>query len=374
MATTTVDFRRTVDIKGAVKLITTVGDTVSVILLSEPGIGKTSTLSAIAAYNGDKWRKVGDYYPDDKYEYGYIDAPNKRDGDLFMLMPERDTKTISQYTTNVVNMNDPRPKVLLLDEVFKTLKSMRPLFTRLILERCLGDRALPQGSIVYATSNNPEDGVGDSFAGHEGDRVVFINLRKTKVEEWADGWASENGISAITRTCARMNPRLGASYMDGVKTADNPYIFNPTTNQFRFVSYRGMAMADVAVRNRAVLGEELMAAHIEGATNAAYAQLLTSFIKMADELVDPSQPLKDPVNTPLPTNPAAMIMLAYNMVDLIDSQTELNNAIDYMGRSNSREMQSMFMSWVADNKRTAKLGAANSKLQDWMVKNYRIAK
>lgn len=374
MATTEVNFRRTVDIKGAVKLITTVGDTVSVILLSEPGIGKTSTLSAIAAYNGDKWRKVGDYYPDDKYEYGYIDAPNKRDGDLFMLMPERDTKTISQYTTNVVNMNDPRPKVLLLDEVFKTLKSMRPLFTRLILERCLGDRALPQGSIVYATSNNPEDGVGDSFAGHEGDRVVFINLRKTKVEEWADGWASENGISAITRTCVRMTPRLGASYMDGVKTADNPFIFNPTTNQFRFVSYRGMAMADVAVRNRAVLGEELMAAHIEGATNAAYAQLLTSFIKMADELVDPSLPLKDPVNTPLPTNPAALIMLAYNMVDLIDSQTELNNAIDYMGRSNSREMQSMFMSWVADNKRTEKLGATNGKVQAWMTKNYRIAK
>jgi hypothetical protein len=135
-----------------------------------------------------------------------------------------------------------------------------------------------------------------------------------------------------------------------------------------------MAMADVAVRNRAVLGEELMAAHIEGATNAAYAQLLTSFIKMADELVDPSLPLKDPVNTPLPTNPAALIMLAYNMVDLIDSQTELNNAIDYMVRSNSREMQSLFMSWVADNKRTEKLGATNGKVQAWMTKNYRIAK
>jgi hypothetical protein len=371
---TAINIRRTVDINGAVRLIQTIGQTVTLILLSEPGIGKTSTLSSLAIANGDKWRKVGDHYPDDKYQYCYVDAPNKRDGDMFINMPERQTQTIEQYTTSVVDMNDPRPKVILLDEVFKTLKSMRPLFTRLILERCLGDKPLAKGSIVYATSNNPEDGVGDAFAGHEADRVVFINLRKTDGKTWSNTWAADNGISAITRACVERNPRLTASYMDGVTTADNPYIFHPKTNPTRYASLRSISMADVAVRNRAVLGEELTWAAIEGATNAAYAQLLTSFIALEKELVDPSKPLTDPTGTALPENPAALVLLMYNMVDLIHTQDELSNGIEYIERSDSREMQSVFMSMVIDSNRLTKLGSANRKVQEWMKKNYRIAR
>lgn len=371
---TAINIRRTVDINGAVRLIQTVGETVTIILLSEPGVGKTSTLSMLAAAYGDKWRKVGDNYPDDKYQYCYVDCPNKRDGDLFINMPERQTQTIEQYTTSVVDMNDQRPKVILLDEAFKTLKSMRPLFTRLILERCLGDKPLPKGSIVYATSNNPEDGVGDAFAGHEADRVLFINLRKANAEKWATTWAAENGISAITRTCVMMNPRVMASYMDGVTTADNPIIFHPKTNPTRYASPRSIAAADVPVRNRAVLGEDLTWAAIEGATNAAYAQLLMSFIALEKELVDPRKPLEDPKGTPLPSNPSALVLLMNNMIDLIETQDELSNAITYVERSDSRELQSVFMSVVTDNKRTTKLGAANRKVQEWMAKNYRIAR
>lgn len=371
---TTINIRRTVDIDGATKLIQTVGSEATVILLSEPGVGKTSVLRNLAIENGDAWRSVGDVCPDDKYEYCYVDCPNKRDGDLFLNMPERTTKTLDQYTTALVDMNDPRPKVILLDEAFKTLKSMRPLFTRLILERCLGDRKLPKGSIVFATSNNPEDGVGDTFAGHEADRVWFVNLRKSAAEVWANKWAAENGISAITRTCVVMNPRVMASYLDGVTTADNPIIFHPTTNPTRYASPRSIASVDVAIRNRVLLGDELTWAAIEGGTNAAYAQLIMSFIDLERELVDPRKPLTDPQNTPLPVKPAALVLLMNNMVDIISNQTELSNAIEYIERSDSREMQAVFMSTVADSKRIAKLGASNAKVKDWMMKNYRIAK
>lgn len=369
---TAINIRRTVDINGAVRLIRTVGETVTVILFSEPGVGKTSTLRLTAIENGDKWRKVGDYYPDDKYEYCYIDAPNKRDGDLFINMPERATQSIEQYTTGVVNMNDPRPKVILVDEAFKSMRSMRPLFTRLYLERCLGDKPLPKGSIVYGSSNNPDDGVGDSFAGHEADRIWFINMRKTDAETWANGWAAENGISGITRACVAMNPRVMASYTDGVTTADNPIIFHPKTNPTRYASPRSIASVDVAVRNRAVLGEELTWAAVEGGTNAAYAQLLMSFIALEKELVDPRKPLEDPMGTPLPTNPSALVLLMYNMSDLIATQDDMSNGITYIKRCESREMQGLFASVLMDNKRTAKLGASNPKVQEWVSKNYRI--
>ena len=85
------NFTPMVSINELRKMIPLIASDLTVVVQSEPGCGKTSLLSMMAVDNGDKWRKVGDYYPDDKYEYGYIDAPKKRDGDLFMLMPERDT-------------------------------------------------------------------------------------------------------------------------------------------------------------------------------------------------------------------------------------------------------------------------------------------
>lgn len=369
-----INIRRTVDLNGAARLIQTIGTELSIGLFSEPGVGKTSVLKLLAQMEGDKWRDVGDYNADDAFEYCYIDGPNKRDGDLFMPMPNRETQTLDQFTTAVVNMNDPRPKNILIDEAFKVPKNMRPLYTRLYLERCLGDKKLPKGSRVILTSNNPEDEVSDFFAGHEADRVIFINVRKTSAEAWANGWATENGISAITRTCVVMNPRVMASYTDGVETKDNPIIFHPKTNPTRFASPRSIAAADVPVRNRVVLGEELTWAAVEGATNAAYAQLLMSFIALEKELVDPRKPLQDPVNTSLPNNPSAMVMLMYNMVDLIKTPSELSNAMKYIVRSNSREVQSVFVSLGTDNKRVAKLASMNPDVQEWMTKNYRIAR
>lgn len=369
-----INIRRTVDLNGAARLIQTIGTELSIGLFSEPGVGKTSVLKLLAQMEGDKWRDVGDYNADDAFEYCYIDGPNKRDGDLFMPMPNRETQTLDQFTTAVINMNDPRPKNILIDEAFKVPKNMRPLYTRLYLERCLGDKKLPKGSRVILTSNNPEDEVSDFFAGHEADRVIFINVRKTSAEAWANGWATENGISAITRTCVVMNPRVMASYTDGVETKDNPIIFHPKTNPTRFASPRSIAAADVPVRNRVVLGEELTWAAVEGATNAAYAQLLMSFIALEKELVDPRKPLQDPVNTSLPNNPSAMVMLMYNMVDLIKTPSELSNAMKYIVRSNSREVQSVFVSLGTDNKRVAKLASMNPDVQEWMTKNYRIAR
>jgi len=371
---TAINIRRTVDLNGAARLIQTMGSELTFCLLSEPGVGKTSVLKLLASMEGDEWRNVGDYNADDKFEYCYIDAPNKRDGDLFMPMPNRETNSLDQFTTAIINMNDPRPKMILIDEAFKVPKNMRPLYTRLYLERCLGDKKLPKGSRVIITSNNPEDGVSDFFAGHEADRVVFINVRKFPAEVWANGWATENGISAITRTCVMMNPRVMASYMDGVETKDNPIIFHPQTNPTRYASPRSIAAADAPVRNRTVLGEELTWAAVEGATNAACAQLLMSFIALEKELVDPRKPLEDPLNTPLPNNPAAMVLLMNNMIDLIKTPTELSNVMKYIVRSNSREVQSVFVSIATDNKRVAKLASMNADVQEWMKKNYRIAR
>lgn len=369
-----INLTTTLDISGAVRLIQTIGQFVTALLISEPGVGKSSVLRQCAIENGDKWRDVKDNFPEDKYQYIYVDAPNKRDGDLFMNMPERDKQSIEQYTTSLIDMNDPRPKIIMIDEALKVLKSMKPLFTRLILERCVGDKKLPDGSIVFATSNNVSDGISDTIEAHFGNRICKVHMRKPTAEQWANNWATTNGISAITRACVAMNPRVMASYLDGESAKENPYIFNPKTNPVTFVSPRSLALMDVAVRNRAVLGEDVTRAAIEGTCGQAFASLLASFIALEKELVDPRKPLTKPDDTPLPTNPAALLMLMYNMADLVQTQEDLSNAITYVNRVESRELQSVFMTMITDNTRTAKLGSMNPKVKDWMVKNYRIAR
>jgi hypothetical protein len=368
-----ISLRRTLDINAVTRLVALTPG-VTKLLLSEPGCGKTSVLRTVAEYHGDKWRDIKDRYPTDKFQYVYIDAPNTRDGDLFLNYPDKDTKTLEQWVTSLIDFNDPRPKVILVDEALKVLRYNKPLFTRLFLEYCVGNRKLPENSIVLATSNNSGEGLGDSLGAHEADRITVINMAKPSADNWANGWASNNGISSITRACVRMNPRVMASYMDGVTTKDNPYIYHPKTNPTSFVSPRSLALMDVYVRNRAVLGEDVTAAAIEGTTNPAFAQLLSSFIALEKELIDPRKPLTDGENTPLPTNPAALLMLMYNMVDIIETQDEMTNAITYVTRAESRDMQSVFMSMLADNNRTTKLGAMNAKVKDWMVKNHRIAR
>lgn len=370
---TAINLRRTLDINQVTRLVALTPG-VTKLLLSEPGCGKTSVLRSLAEYFGDKWRNVGEVYPTDKYQYVYIDAPNTRDGDMFIMYPDRDTKKLEQYVTSLIDFNDPRPKVILVDEALKVMRYNKPLFTRLFLEYCVGNHKLAERSIVVATSNNSGEGLGDSLGAHEADRLTIVNMRKPTAEGWANGWAAANGISAITRACVAMNPRVMASYMDGETTANNPYIYHPKTNPTSFVSPRSLALMDTYVRDRALLGEEVTNAAVEGTTNAAFAQLLASFIALEKELVDPRKVLNSPKDTPIPANPAAMLLLMYNLVDLIETQDDMTNAVEYVTRIESRELQSVFMAAVADGKRTTKLGAANPKVKEWMVKNYRIAR
>jgi midasin (ATPase involved in ribosome maturation) len=69
-----INFAPMVSIDEAKTIIGAIGDEVTCILISEPGVGKSSILSGLAEMNGDQWRKVGDDFPSDKYDYIYIDC------------------------------------------------------------------------------------------------------------------------------------------------------------------------------------------------------------------------------------------------------------------------------------------------------------
>ena len=89
-----INFAPMVSIDEAKSIIGAIGDEVTCILVSEPGVGKSSVLSGIAEMNGDQWRKVGDDYASDKYDYIYVDAPVKDMMDVAASIPNHQSKSL----------------------------------------------------------------------------------------------------------------------------------------------------------------------------------------------------------------------------------------------------------------------------------------
>jgi hypothetical protein len=173
--------------------------------------------------------------------------------DIAMTIPNHETKTLESYVGSLFKLDNDKPKVILLDEFMKSPKLLQVIFTRLMLERTVGDTPLPEGSIVFGTSNNQADGLGDTMMAHAGNRVCIVEMQKPEVEDWLV-WATENGVSPLIRAFVHTFPRCLASYRDEGQE-DNPYIFNPKKPVLSFVSPRSLEKASVIVSNRDKLGD-----------------------------------------------------------------------------------------------------------------------
>ena len=73
------------------------------ILLSEPGVGKTSVLKLLEQQLGDE------------YDYIYVDCPCKDLMDIAATIPNHADKSLEQYVGALFKMDSPRKKVILFD-------------------------------------------------------------------------------------------------------------------------------------------------------------------------------------------------------------------------------------------------------------------
>lgn len=346
-------------------------DHVTPVIVSEPGVGKTSILKLIAENNGDKWRRPSDNYSTDKYDYIYVDCPSKDFMDIAGTIPNHVEKSLEQYIGALFKLDSDKPKVIMLDEVFKVPKLMGTLFTRLKLERMVGDRSLPIGSVVFATSNNSSDGVGDAMQAHQGNRVCLMRMEKPDARRWIK-WAGDNGISSTIRAFVAMNPRVLNSYMDGGQE-NNEFIFNPTkpTQTVSFISPRSLTKCNRIVKNRSVWGKAAADVALAGTIGLSGAKLLSVFIDMEAQVTPVRDIIKDPMGVILPEDIAALCMTMINAVDEIQTQDDLSGFMQFIQRMKQDELQSLFFTMLLDNKRTTKLAAGNETVKQWAINNYK---
>lgn len=353
--------RTTVSLNDLRRMIPVMGATQTIVIPSEPGVGKSTLLKLLAEDMGH-----------DEWDYIYLDCAVLDMGDLMMNVPDKDTGTLTQYVSGMFKLGNGKKKCIMADEIGKLPKILMPIVTRLFLERTLGDTPLPEGSIIFCTTNNTSDGVGDVMQAHVLNRVTVMPMRKPTGIEWVRDFANRAGITAVTQAFAVMNGSAFASYLDDGQT-NNPMIFNPRTNNASFLSPRSLAKADLAfVKNRKVLGEDVTFAGLVGTIGKAGAEALSAFIALEKDAVDPRTVLADPTGAPLPEKLAAMYMVMFNGIEAIQTQDDLSAFVTYIGRKQDSELESVFYTFVTNNAKTTRLARGNAKIKTWMIDNHML--
>ena len=331
-------------------------DQITPVIVSEPGVGKSTILKTLQAEMGDE------------YDYIYVDCPVKDMMDVAASIPNHESKSLEYYVSDLFKINNGRKKVIMLDEFMKAPKLLQIIFTRLMLERTVGDVPLPQGSYLFATSNNSSDGVGDNMLAHAGNRVTVINMRKPNHTEW-NIWATQNKIARAVRAWASMNPKAFKSYLDPDQK-DNEYIFNPSSTAKQFVSPRSLAKASVIVDRKDKVSENALMVGLAGTIGEAGARSMSAFIALEGKLMSFADVMKNASSVKVPDDVSALIMMMFEAVDNIDTQDGLNEYMQFVNRIKNAEIQSIFFTMIMHTK--SKIARYNQSIQTWASNNHKI--
>ena len=353
------NFTPTVTISELRKMIPLIGSELTIVIQSEPGCGKTSLLKMIEEDHGDK------------YDYIYVDCPVKDMSDIGMTIPNHTSKTLEYYVAELFKLDSDKPKMILLDELMKAPKLLQIIFTRLMLEKMAGDRSLPAGSVIMATSNNASDGVGDSMLAHAANRVCLVRMAKPTPDEWLQ-WATANGVSRIVRAFVSMFPRVMASYTEGDHQKDNPYIFKPSMSTLSFCSPRSLAKCDAIVKHRDVLGENATMVALAGTIGASAAGDMAAFLSLEKSLMDVKDIIKKPKDVPMPTDISAQLMIMFQAVDTLATQDELTSFMEFVERIQSSEVQAVFFTMMMRSPKAVRLARNNAKIAEWAKNNHEL--
>ena len=342
--------------------IPAIGEELTLVIQSEPGCGKTTLLKMVEEDLGDG------------YDYIYVDCPVKDMSDIAMTIPNHETKSLEAYVGGLFKLTganaSPKPKVILLDEFMKAPKLLQIIFTRLCLERYVGDTPLPQGSIVFATSNNASDGVGDSMLAHAGNRVCIVKMQKPSADEWLK-WAGNNGVHPLIRAWVHMFPRSLNSYLDGGQE-DNPYIFNPSRAVLSFCSPRSLAKASVIVKVRDKIGDNATMSCLAGTIGHSAAGDMSAFLALDKQIPRLEDIVEKPSTIHMPEDSAALLMIMFQATDALKSQDELTKFMTFINRIESSELQAVFFTMMVRSKNGAKLARSNQQIADWAVANHEL--
>jgi hypothetical protein len=274
---------------------------------------------------------------------------------------------VTYLTNEELGAHHDAPIIVMVDEFGKANPGVRRALTRFLLERKVGSYALHPDSIVFATTNLGAEGVGDTMAAHERNRMNIVRMRKPDVTEWLE-WGINNKVDHALLGWVRDTPQVFQSFEDLKDPEENPYVFHPRSARVSFVTPRSLEAASNTLKHRDKLSATTITASLIGQLGMRAAMDMMAFVAMADKL--PSlQSIKDkPLEALVPDSAAAVCMVVYRALSALDRDW-LDNWLVYLDRLDP-EAQGMFANGVRTPKYSNRsMVMTNAKFTQWCVAN-----
>jgi len=186
-----------ISMQECIKLISAVGDKISVLVQGEMGCGKSSILKELALLHPN-------HVP------CYVDITTKDVGDF--LIPQIRTLDGTPVCSFIPNeefgLHLGKPVILMFDELGKGSNAVKNACLTAIQERKLGIHKLPEGSIVFATTNLSVEGIGDNIPPHARNRMCVVKMRKPTAEQWRWDYAQNAGVDPVVIATAIEYPAM----------------------------------------------------------------------------------------------------------------------------------------------------------------------
>ena len=340
-----------------VKLISAVGDRISVLVQGEMGCGKSSILKELALLHPD-------HVP------CYVDITTKDVGDF--LIPQIRTLDGTPVCSFIPNeefgLHLGKPIILMFDELGKGSNAVKNATLTTLQERKLGIHRLPEGSIVFATTNLSVEGIGDNIPPHARNRMCVVKMRKPTAEQWRWDFAQNAGIDPVVIATAIEYPAMLASFEDYERPDMNEYINDPRVPRAAFVTPRSLEKASDVLKACRDMPEDVLTHALFGVIGERATMDMMNVLKLSNTMPSWAEIINNPTTTVVPHNGASTCLIVSKALSNVEDNT-FGSWMQYMARL-SKEAQALFaMSVMSSKSPKRSIAVTNRVFTEWAVNN-----
>lgn len=302
-------------------------------LVSDPGIGKTSVIRQVAYESGLPYHQciIAQYDAGEMAGLPFKSSVHTHDN--------KDGKPV--YEDRMIRLRPtylPEEPVGIfnLDELPQAFLANQNIASQLVNEYRVGEHEISAGITICGTGNRPENKAGTTtMPTHLKDRLLFVEI-EANLDDFMS-YAAENGIDARIRAYLRNNSTNLHKFDPGAKA-------NPTPRSWEKVS------AILSMN----LPKEIRTQAIGGMIGEGEAVNFEQYLRVEDKLPKMKDIIDHPEKAPVFGNKEAdvLYMLLANLADMADEKN-IKNIITYIDRLPNQEFAAY---WGQDTfKRNPKL-------------------
>jgi energy-coupling factor transporter ATP-binding protein EcfA2 len=313
--------------------IAIIGHKRTILVQGHMGNGKSSLLKTLA-----------DRFP--THTPCYFDCTTKDLGDISIPSLNTEEGYVTYLPNEEFGIHHGKPLLINIDELGKANPAVKNALNITMLEHKVGTKKLPEGSIVFATTNLSAEGVGDLLPPHTRNRITVVTARKSTSDEFID-WGISNGVDHSVLGFVREFPQVLQGFEDVKDPEDNPYIYHPKAQRAAFITPRSLEAASDVLKLRDMYDDHSLTALLMGTIGDRGAMDMMAFVKLADQLPSLQSIKDDPLNAKVPESASAVCMTVFRAMGAMQRDW-VDAWVTYMQRLD-KEAQGLFANGIRAN-------------------------